>query len=149
MSSKKSRKKRLSQIDIQRRSANLDISKDGRKKKRTLVYGFKNMDANQGQNFENWQEDEILSKMMDRFKQISSMTLNEAIEGQIIKIYGQEVPEKSNFKHPKHIPDDIEWASIRIQGEERVIGFVEDGFIFQVVFLDKNHLFYPSKKKNT
>lgn len=147
--SKKNRKKRLSFADIQRRSSNLDIQKGGRTRKRTIVYGFKNMDATQGQNFENWEEDEVLSKMMNRLKQICSMTLSEAIEGQIIKIYGQKFPPNSEFRHPKHLPDDTEWASIRIQGEERVIGYLEEDFIFQVVFLDKNHKFFPSNKKHT
>lgn len=147
--SKKNRKKRLSKANIKRQSRNLEISKTGRSKKKYLVYGLKNMDANQGQNFENWEEDGILVTMLNRLKEVSTMTLNEAIEGQIIKIYGQGIPKGSDFEHPKHIPDDTEWASIRIQGEERIIGFIEDGFVFQVVFLDKEHKFYPSNKKNT
>jgi len=47
------------------------------------------------------------------------------------------------------LPEDTEWASIRIQGKERIIGFVEKGFIFQIVFLDKEHLYYPSNKKHS
>lgn len=77
------------------------------------------------------------------------MTLQQAVTSQIIKIYGANIPPKSKFFLPNHLPEDTEWASIRIQGKERIIGFVERGFIFQIVFLDKEHLFFPSKKKHT
>ncbi|MDE0471615.1 MAG: hypothetical protein OXH57_06710, partial [Ekhidna sp.] len=60
-----------------------------------------------------------------------------------------EIPKDSNFKHPKFLDNDIEWASIRIQGKERIIGFLESDFIFNIVFFDMDHNFYPSKKKNT
>ena len=77
------------------------------------------------------------------------MTLQQAVSDQLIKMYGKGIPLKLSFYLPNHLPEDTEWASIRIQGKERIIGFVEKGFIFQIVFLDKEHLFYPSNKKHT
>jgi hypothetical protein len=77
------------------------------------------------------------------------MTFQEAINSGLIKVYGKGIPPKSKFKLPSYINDDVEWASIRIQGKERIIGYVEQHFIFQVVFFDLDHLFYPSAKINT
>ena len=75
--------------------------------------------------------------------------MQDAIQSKILKIYGKEIPKDSNFKLPKYINEEIEWASLRIQGKERIIGYIEDDFIFNIVFLDMEHEFYPSKKKNT
>jgi len=132
-----------------RQRKNLSIKNQGQVKKEILVFGFSNIDRSQGQKFVDWEEFKLLSKALERIAGLSSMTLEQAVTEQIIKIYGKGMPPKSGFTFPKHIPEDIEWASIRIQGQERIIGFIEKGYIFQVVFMDKEHQFYPSKKKHT
>lgn len=132
-----------------RQRKNLPIKNQGQVKKETLVFGFTNIDRSQGQKFADWEELKLLSKALERISGLSSMTLEQAVTEQIIKIYGKGMPPKSGFIFPKHIPEDIEWASIRIQGQERIIGFIEKGYIFQVVFMDKEHQFYPSNKKHT
>ena len=65
--------------------------------------------------------------------------MQDAIQSKILKIYGKEIPKDSNFKLPKYINEEIEWASLRIQGKERIIGYIEDDFIFNIVFLDMEH----------
>ncbi len=132
-----------------RKSKSLELKTQGLKKSELLVFGLKFLDRSQGQDFEDWEANVILSKALNRVSGLCSMTLQQAITSQVIKIYGIGLPVNSIFKIPNNLPDDTEWASIRIQGKERIIGFVENGFIFQVVFLDKEHLFYPSKKKHT
>ncbi len=132
-----------------RKGKSLEIKQQGLEKSNLLVFGLKNLDRSQGQNFENWEINILLSKALERISGLCSMTLQQAISSQIIKIYGKGIPPKSDFYLPNHLPEDTEWASIRIQGKERIIGFIEQGFIFQIVFLDKEHLFYPSKKKHT
>ncbi len=73
----------------------------------------------------------------------------EATRQQIIKEYLKGTfPDKSDFYHPKHIPEDIAWCSMHIQGKECVIGYFEDN-VFYVVFLDKDHRFWITEKKNT
>jgi len=132
-----------------RKSKSLELKTQGLKKSELLVFGLKFLDRSQGQDFEDWEANVILSKALNRVSGLCSMTLQQAITSQLIKIYGIGLPVNSRFKIPNNLPDDTEWASIRIQGKERIIGFVENGFIFQVVFLDKEHLFFPSKKKHT
>lgn len=127
----------------------LELKKDGTVRKQFLVFSLKDLDRSQGEKFEKWEESDILAKALNRIHGFCRMTLQEAKNTNLIKVYGKGLPPNSKFKHPHYISEDIEWASIRIQGKERIIGYIEQEFIFQVVFLDMEHLFYPSKKKNT
>jgi hypothetical protein len=126
-----------------------EIKKDGLKLKRFIVFSLKYFDRTQGEHPEVWEDNKILAKAINRIQGICTMTVQDAIHSHLLKIYGNEIPKGSGFKHPKFIDEDIEWASLRIQGKERIIGYIEDDFIFNVVFLDMEHEFYPSKKKNT
>ncbi len=146
---KSNKNKKRTRASLTRKSKGLEIKKEGLNDPPKLVFGFSMLDINQGQNYKDWEESEILSKALLRIQGLCSMTAKEAKQQQIIKEYGNEIPKGSDFERPKHIPEDIKWASIRIQGKERIIGYLEDNYIFQVVFLDKEHSFYPSKKKNT
>ena len=144
--------KRFEETDFNkylRKSKSLDVKTQGLKRSDFLVFGLKFLDRSQGQDFQDWEINEIRSKALDRISGLCSMTLQQAITSKIVKIYGTGLPINSKFKIPLNLPDDTEWASIRIQGKERIIGFIENGFIFQVVFLDKEHLFFPSNKKHT
>lgn len=80
---------------------------------------------------------------------LCSMTVFEAKQSKLIKEYGTGIPAGSAFSQPKHIPEDTSCCSIRIGAAIRIIGYIEAEHIFQVVFLDKEHQFYPSTKKNT
>jgi len=119
------------------------------KKDPLIALSFKDFDRNQGQSFKEWEEGNLLSLAMTKLQEICQLTLNEAKSKQIIKQYTKVgFPPESNFYHPKHVPADVIWCSLHIQGKECVIGYFED-FIFQVVFLDKDHEFWITKKKNT
>ena len=75
--------------------------------------------------------------------------MSQAQNQKLIKIYSKvDFPPNSEFKHPKHVKDGVKWASFHIQGKPCVIGYVEDN-IFSIVFLDKEHKFWKTKKKNT
>ena len=127
----------------------LEIKEDGLRPKKFIVFSLKYFDKTQGESPEIWEDNKILSKAINRIQSICNTTVQDAIQSKILKIYGKEIPKDSNFKLPKYINEEIEWASLRIQGEERIIGYIEDDFIFNIVFLDMEHEFYPSKKKNT
>lgn len=146
---KSSRKNKLNKSDLQRKNGDLEQKKGGLKKLQKIVFATSLLDKSQGQDYEIWEQESILSKALSTLQGLCSMTMNEAKQQQIIKEYTSEIPEGSNFEHPKHIPEGINWASIRVQGKIRIIGFVEENYIFQIVFLDKEHEFYPSVKKNT
>jgi len=146
---KNNRKNKLNKSDLQRKSGELPQKNEGLKKPQKIVFGISLLDNLQGQDYEDWEENKFLSKALSKLQGLCSMTMNEAKQQQIIKEYTSKIPEGSTFEHPKHIAEHINWASIRVQGKIRIIGFVEENYIFQIVFLDKEHEFYPSVKKNT
>ncbi len=135
--------------NYKRGEKSLQLREDGLKPKQYIVFSLRFLDKTQGESPEIWEDNNILSKAISRFQGLCSMTIIDATQQQILKIYGSEIPKGSNFKHPKYLDEDIKWASIRIQGKERIIGFLESGFIFHIVFFDMDHGFYPSKKKNS
>jgi hypothetical protein len=53
-------------------------------------------------------------------------------------------PPSSGFNEPKHIVG-VTWAVMHITNtsKEVVVGYIEDD-VFYIVFLDKNHEFWPS-----
>jgi len=131
--------------NIQRKRKGLDY-RSGEPKK-LIVFSLKDFDISQGQSFEDWEKNEILSNLMTRLRIISSYSVTEALQNKILKIYG-DFPTNSEFKHPKHVPQGVNWAVILIQGKERIAGYVEDN-IFYIVFLDKEHKFWITEKKHT
>ena len=135
--------------NYKRGKKSLQLRKEGLKPKPFLVFSLRFLDKTQGESPEIWEDNKILSKALNKFQSLCSMTVVDATQQQILKIYGTEIPKDSTFKHPRYLDDEIEWASIRIQGKERIIGFLESGFVFHIVFFDMEHGFYPSKKKNT
>ena len=86
---------------------------------------------------------------MDKLKSVCQYTVAQVIQLQIITVYTKDsFPPESEFYHPKHIAPDIDWASMHIKGKPCVIGYFEDN-IFHIVFLDKEHEFWITHKKNT
>jgi hypothetical protein len=114
-----------------------------------IVLSFKDFDRNQGQSFEDWEHEQLLALAVSKLREVCQLTVGQATARQIIKPYTKVgFPPESGFFHPKHVLPDTTWCSIHIQGKECVIGYFEDN-IFQIVFLDKDHEFWRSKKKNT
>jgi hypothetical protein len=130
-----------------RQSRNLP-DKSG-KREPLIVFSYKDFDRSQGQSFKEWETDELLATLTEKLLAISGLTVAQVIHQKIIKVYSKvDFPPNSDFTHPKHVPEDIKWCSMHIQGKECVIGYFEDN-IFQIVFLDKEHQFWKTKKKNT
>ncbi|MEZ4686649.1 MAG: hypothetical protein R3B47_11460 [Bacteroidia bacterium] len=106
-----------------------------------------NLDRNQGQTIKEWEELGLLEKLFEKLAGISSMTVREATSSQTIKQYSKvSFPPKSDFYHPKHVPQGVIWCSVHLQGKECIAGYLEDN-IFYIVFLDKDHRFWISTKK--
>ena len=119
------------------------------KQEKYIVFSFKDFDRNQGQSFKEWQEDDLLALAIDKLSQISNLTMSQAIQQQIIKVYTKvDFPPNTDFVYPKHVKEGVQWASFHVQGKECVIGYVEEN-IFFIVFLDKEHVFWKTEKKNT
>ena len=117
-----------------------------------LAFSFKDFDIKQippGQSYDTWQEDKLLAYLLIKFGHICALNIVEAQQEKFLKIYGN-FPVKTDFKAPQHITDDVNWAVIMdIKGQKgRVAGHIIDN-IFYVVFLDQEHRFYISEKRNT
>lgn len=108
---------------------------------------FKYFDATQGQSFSEWEEAGLLSKALERWRAYSSKKLRECLDKKF-KSYSCFPSHTKEFKHPKHVPPDAQWASMHIQGEECIIGHIYQN-VFYVVFLDRYHKFWPVDKKHT
>jgi hypothetical protein len=114
--------------------------------RREMVFSLRDFDYTQGQTFTEWQDGKILDVMMDKLREYCRKTLPEAQQARLT-IYG-EFPPESKFKAPVFIPQNAQWASLHIQGKECVAGHLVDN-TFYIVFLDREHEFWPSKLKHT
>ncbi len=123
-----------------------------KEEKPLMLFSFKDFQYNSqippGQTYIEWQEAELLAYVLEKFGHICNVNRIEAEQRQFIKVYGA-FPPKSEFTNP-FPTSDLQWAVImKVKGQKgRVAGYV-DGHIFYVVFLDSEHKFYPSEKKNT
>ena len=126
-----------------------DLEPKRGKKDPLIVLSLKNFDINQGQSFHEWQAEELLSVAMNKLRSLCEYTIAQATNAGMLKIYTKvPFPPESGFQHPKHIPPDVDWCSMHIGNKLCVIGYFEDN-IFHIVFLDKDHEFWITKKKNT
>lgn len=135
-----------------KRLVNIRDERDVPEDKIFMNINFKDVDMNQcppGQNYSDWEDLKLLSSLMKKFESICQTTRMEAVAQKYIKVYGK-FPSNSHFKCPDHIRGDVEWATIqRVGGQKiRVAGYLIKN-VFYPVFLDKDHLFYPSTKKHT
>jgi hypothetical protein len=111
-----------------------------------ISFSWTKLDNTQGQSIAEWEKLGILSVFCKRLQQIGQFSSAEALAKQYIKQYTKiGLPEKSNFKEPKHISPPSYWAVIHIttNSKEVVAGFIENN-IFYIVFLDKEHDFWPT-----
>ena len=119
-----------------------------------MVFSFKDFDIRQippGQSHNDWQEKKLLAYMFEKLGEICKYNIIEARQQNLIKVY-EVFPATSEFKYPKTVIQDenIIWAVImNIKGQKpRVAGHII-GNVFYVVFLDAEHLFFPSELKHT
>ena len=147
--SKKNRRQRVTKKSIERIPGSKDLRTGGLSQPRNIVFGFRYLSRDQGQNPTAWESSQLLSKLVSRLQALCSMTVEQAKRKELIKQYSSSIPSGSSFTHPAQLPETIRWASIRVQARVRVIGYIQDDYLFEVVFLDKDHLFYPSAKKRT
>jgi hypothetical protein len=107
-----------------------------------LAFSLKHFDRNQGQRFEEWEAEKLLSEMLNTFWGYCQRPLFNQCFNPKFKPY-KTFPPDSEFKHPAHVPEDANWYSMHIKGLPCVAGHMVHN-VFYVVFLDKFHKFYPS-----
>lgn len=132
------------------------IVKESLEKKKTLAdtthdnfkVSFQYLDKSQrfGSGFKDWQRIGLLSQLLDVFQGYCSSPLLPQIDGKKFTIYGGFPPKnRTLFEHPTFVPEDAEWARIHITGPAVVVGHIVSD-TFYVVFLDKTHKFWLTKK---
>lgn len=117
-----------------------------------------------GQAIGDWDHTELAS-LLEKLKEFSQKSLAywRTQGGGRFVVYGKFPAANSDFKHPKHVPHQAQWARFRLESTVRLVGFVLpndvhgaqhvrtkerfDSNTFYVVFFDKHHLFYKVKAK--
>lgn len=93
----------------------------------------------------------LYKTIFDKLKHYSNEKIPNSFTGNF-KEYGliDEIPNKV-FEIPKNIDKEAQWGSIRLQNKERLIFCRPDTKlnIFYIVFIDTEHKFWPTEKKNT
>jgi hypothetical protein len=113
---------------------------------KSITFSWTKLVLTQGQSVNEWEADGLLADFCTRMRQIGQFNKVEALAQQYIKQYTQVgFPPDSKFQEPKHVSPTY-WAVIHIKpnSKEVVSGYVEDD-IFYIVFLDKEHHFWPSQ----
>jgi hypothetical protein len=120
------------------------------KKRRKISFSVTMHIPDQGQTFEEWEEAGLAAPLFERMKFVGQFSVQEALQNQYIKQYTKvDFPPESGFLQPRHITG-VTWAVMHVanHSKEVVAGYIEDN-IFFVVFLDREHQFWPSALKNT
>jgi len=116
-----------------------------------INFSFRDLDVSQHnkEDFENWEKNNLLLKLLNRIKEITCLNIEEAKNQNIIKIYPNFPPsDKTKYKIPPYLNEQLQWCVAHIQGKEVIAGHLIEN-TFYVVFLDKKHHFWISTKKYT
>lgn len=125
----------------------LGIKKDGLTSENFKV-SFQYLDTSQkyGSGFRDWQKCGLLSKMMETLQGYCHKPLISQFDGNKFVAYDDFPPSDCTmFERPVNIPEDAHWARLHILNKTVVVGHYV-GNTFFVVFLDKTHKFYLTKK---
>ncbi|MDP8210385.1 MAG: hypothetical protein RAO94_13795 [Candidatus Stygibacter australis] len=148
-------------------TSSLDNIKDNIASRCKFNFSFMDFSQSAGQNFEAWKEDKLV-KLMNKLHDYCMKPLdywkNQRVGSgglHVFEIY-DKFPVHSDFIHPKHVPHEVLWARFRLESKTRLIDFVipkeyrnkeqgNSGYrfdcnTFYIVFLDKDHRFYRTKK---
>lgn len=120
-----------------------------------LTFSFRHLDDTQPDDLTgtliSWEKNNLLISLLEKLRQLSGLTRDEAVNQQQIKIYGEFPPkDKTDFFHPKFVEDNVNWSVIKGIGGQvhTVVGYVVES-TFYIVFLDMKHRFWISNKKGT
>lgn len=109
---------------------------------------FQYLDTTQiyGSGFKDWQKSGLLSRAMETLQGFCCSPLMGQVDGDKFAIYGAFPPkDKTMFDYPQSVPEDANWARIHVTGQAVIVGHIVKD-TFYVVFLDKTHKFFLTKK---
>ena len=96
--------------------------------------------------FHHWQSVGLLSRAMETLQGFCKRPLRQQIDGDKFAVYQSFPPaNKTKFEYPRHVPEDAEWARIHVNGPAVLVGHIV-GDTFYLVFLDKTHKFWLTKR---
>jgi hypothetical protein len=146
--------KRLRHSDTFKRKSSVREERIPTIDKDKIVISFKDFDGTQPrkqpQGFQDWENEEILVEFLEKLPNLCEMTMQEAKNKEMITEYG-EFPDAEGYKIPNKLKDkELRWAVLKkLTGQKaRVAGHIIDN-VFYIVFLDKNHKFWPVETKHT
>lgn len=119
-------------------------------KRRNIAFSLAKHIQGEGQTIEEWEEFGLLGQLNLRMKYVGQHSTLHVRQTQMIKEYTKvDFPPNSGFTHPKHI-GAVTWAVMHLTptSKEVVVGYIDED-VFYIVFLDKDHRFWPSTLKNT
>ncbi|MCF8374356.1 MAG: hypothetical protein K9H64_22225 [Bacteroidales bacterium] len=122
-------------------------------KQRKITFSFSKHikdDKGIGQSIEEWERLGLLKPLILRMKNLGQHTTLAVRQYNWIKEYHKvDFPPHSEFAEPKHVTG-VTWAVMHItdNSKEVVVGYIEED-VFYIIFLDKDHKFWPSELKNT
>lgn len=119
-----------------------------KKKDRTITFSFSRHIKGNGETYEEWSTLGLLGPLCRRMQMLGQHSVFVVKQKQWIKDYNS-FPPHSEFDEPTHI-SNVTWSVMHITdtSKEVVVGFIEDD-VFYIVFLDKDHKFWPTTKKRT
>jgi len=124
-------------------------------------FSYFDVQSNISQDFKDWNQNELV-KLLNKLKEYSKFSLKhwknkKTGKFSLLTVYGN-FPTNTDFKPPKHVPLEVEWARFHMENKTRLIGFViPDSYdnkihhktkilydlnTFYIVYLDKEHKFY-------
>lgn len=109
---------------------------------------FQYLDTTQkyGSGFKDWQNAGLLSRALEVLQGYCCSPLLRQVDGKKFTIYGAfPPPANTMFEYPQNVPEDANWARIHITGISIVVGHIVND-TFYVVFLDRTHKFWLTKK---
>lgn len=96
--------------------------------------------------YRDWQGIGLLSTTLECLGGYCKRPLLEQVDGKKFTIYGDfPLPKDTLFIRPKHVTEDANWARIHVNGPAVIVGHIV-GNTFYLVFLDKTHKFWLTKK---
>lgn len=96
--------------------------------------------------FKDWQNAGLLARALETLQGYCCRPLFEQLDGSKFTIYGSFPPaEKTRFIKPEGTPEDANWARIHVNNKSVIVGHIV-GNTFYVVFLDKEHAFWLTKR---
>jgi len=101
-----------------------------------------------GQTWDEWNQKDPnrIIALLNKLQHLGSLNTNQAKEEKSLTVCGSFPPD-SKFTCPDQFEKITTWGVVRrFSGKLRAPGFYDGQGVFHIVFLDEDHVFWPSEK---